>query len=105
MKVTGNLIINDIYKNPLSNKSFEVTVTCSKNALIYAEGYSKEIKILLKTSKTHKRIAGKNLLKDIKDYICPIAGKQESSMVRKRLIGLQKIHSSISNQNFSFAIK
>lgn len=101
----GEFRINDISKNPLDNKSFDVTIRCYKNAMIYSEGYAKEIKIQLQTSKTYKRIAGKNLTGDIKKFTCQFAGDQEASMIRKRLIGLQKIHASLSNQLFNFAIR
>lgn len=91
--------------NEISIQSFDVGVTCSRYVSIYSEGQSKNINVLLQTNKNYQRLAGKNILKDIKNFICPIAGGQEASQVRKRLIALQSIHASISNENYNFDIR
>lgn len=98
----GTLVVQD---SSIDNKSFVVDVECFRKMSIYSEGYAKDINIVIKNTKSHKRVSGKNLLKDIKNFICPIAGSKEASLVRKRLINLQKIHKSISDQSFNFAIR
>lgn len=85
-------------------KSFEVDVSCVRRASVYSEGLAVDTKIVIKKDKKFRRVAGKNLLKNIKDFICPLSGPKESSLVRKRLIGLQKIHKSLSNQVYNFKI-
>jgi hypothetical protein len=53
----------------------------------------------------YPRVSGKNLCKDIKDFVCPFAGYQESSKLRKRIIALQKMKSSVAGQQFAFPIE
>jgi hypothetical protein len=90
-------------KTPI--QSFDVGVTCSRYVSIYSEGQAKNINVVLQTNKNYERLAGKNILKDIKNFICPIAGNQEASLVRKRLIALQSIYANISNQTYNFDIR
>lgn len=85
-------------------KSFEVDVSCARRASVYSEGLAVDTSIIIKKDTKYRRVAGKNLLKNIKDFICPLSGPKESSLVRKRLIGLQKIHKSLSNQVYNFKI-
>lgn len=85
-------------------KTFEVDVSCVRRASVYSEGIATDTKIVIKKDTKYRRIAGKNLLKDVKNFICPLAGPKESSLVRKRLIGLQRIHKNLSNQIYNFRI-
>lgn len=85
-------------------KSFEVDVTCVRRASVYSQGIAQDTNIIIKKDRKYRRLAGKNLLGDIREFICPFAGGKESSLVRKRLIGLQKIHKSLSNQIYNFKI-
>ena len=87
-----------------NSKSFNVKVSCTKFASFYDEGVISQTKMSIQKETSYRRIAGKNYLKDIKEFLCPIAGYKEASLVRKRLIGLQKIHSTISNQLYNFSI-
>lgn len=90
---------------PKSNsKSFEVDVSCSRRASVYSQGMAKDTKIIINRNTKYRRISSKNLLKDIKNFICPFAGNVEASLVRKRLIGLQKIHKNLTNQSYNFKI-
>ena len=81
-------------------KTFNVDVNCFFRASIYNEFGSNYINRLLRYDKNYKAISSKNLSKSVKEFICPIIGKKQSSIVRKRLIGLEKIHKSISNEQF-----
>jgi hypothetical protein len=86
-------------KSPIE-KTLNVDVTCFFRASIYNEFGSNYINRLLRYDKNYKAISSKNLSKSVKEFICPIVGKKQSSIVRKRLIGLEKIHKSISNEQF-----
>lgn len=86
------------------NKTFKVDVSCTRRASVYSDGVAQDTKIIVRKDTSYKRLSGKNILKDIKNFVCPIAGQKESSLLRKRLIGLQKIHKSISNEIFNFRI-
>ena len=85
-------------------KSFSVKVNCTHRVNIYRNEISYETKIVLSNEKEYNRISGKKYLKDIKNFICGVAGPDESSKVRKRLIALERIHKSISNQTINFDI-
>ena len=85
-------------------KSFEVDVTCVRRASVYSQGIAQDTNIIIKKDRKYRRLAGKNLLGDIREFICPFTGSKESSLVRKRLIGLQRIHKSLSNQIYNFKI-
>jgi hypothetical protein len=87
-----------------SKKSFFVNVKCTSKALVISNGVVQSTNITVNSERNYNRLAGKNLTKDIKNFICPIAGVKQSSLVRKRLIGLQKIHKTISNETFNFSI-
>lgn len=87
-----------------NEKTFNVDVSCTRRASIYSNGFAKDTTIIVNRNTSYRRVAGKNLLKDIKEFVCPIAGPKEASLLRKRLIGLQKIHKSISNEVFNFRI-
>jgi hypothetical protein len=87
-----------------NQKSFEVKINCTHRMSIYRSEISYDTKIIFSKETQFYRVAGKNYLKDIKEFICPFAGSSESSKVRKRLIALEKIYSTISNRQINFAI-
>lgn len=87
-----------------NEKSFEVRVNCTHRMSVYKNEISYNTKFSFSKEKQYYRIASKNYLKDIKNFICPLAGPSESSKVRKRIIALEKIYSTISNKQFNFAI-
>jgi len=88
-----------------NKKSFKVDVSCTRFASVYNEGIASDTRIVIQKDTSFTRIAGKNIIKDIKDFICPISGSYEASLLRKRLIGLQKIHKTISNEVYRFGIQ
>lgn len=111
-KYTKGLVRKDfVYEPPInrkliknSGKSFEVTVKCTHKMSIYINEISYDTKMVFSKEKKYNRIAGKNYLKDIKNFISPIAGCDEASKVRKRMIALERMYSTISNKPINFAI-
>jgi hypothetical protein len=96
------LVKNKLVKN--NQKSFEVGVKCTYRMSIIKNEISYNTNLVFSNEKNYTRVSNNNYLKDIKEFICPIAGPSESSKVRKRLIALERIHKSISNQKINFAI-
>lgn len=94
---------NFISKN--NQKSFSVKVQCINRMRIYKDQVSYETKMVFTNEKEYRRVSGKNYLKDVKNFICGITGPSESSKVRKRLIALERIHTTISDQQINFDIK
>lgn len=87
-----------------SKKSFQVDVTCINYASIIKDGIPLETKNIIRKDTTYRRVAGKNYLRDIKNFVCKLSDKKQASLLRKRLIGLEKIHKTISNEKFRFPI-
>lgn len=87
-----------------NKKSFQVDVTCMNYAAIIKDGVPMDTGTLIRKDTTYRRVAGKNYLKDIKNFVCKLSDKKQASLLRKRLIGLEKIHKTISNQKFRFPI-
>lgn len=61
--------------------------------------------VIITKEDKYLRISGKNLCKDVRNFVCPFAGYEESSKLRKRIIALQKIKSSVAGQQFVFPIE
>lgn len=90
---------------PSSNKkSFQVDISCLTYASVFDEGRLVETKDLIKKETTYRRVASKNYTKDIKNFVCKFSGLKHSSLLRKRIIALEKIHKTVSDQKFRFPI-
>lgn len=100
------IVLEPSFVPKLNNqKTIEINVSCRSYASIYSEGLSIDSKIIIEKKYSQRKVSGKNLFKDVKDSVCRWAGKKQASLIRKRLIGLQKIHKTISNEQFKFIIE
>ena len=103
---------NYVYEEPISpslvpsdsQKSFDIKVNCIHRMAIYRNEISYDTNIVFSNEKEYRRTSGKNYLKDIKNFICPWTGSIEASKVRKRLIALERIQKTISNQSINFIV-
>lgn len=101
---------NDLKLRPKTNpkninvSSYKISLPCYYYVSTLEKGQLNSIKLQVKTEQTLERISGKNLYKDIKNSVCAFSNISEASKVRKRLIGLQKIHGTISDENFNFTV-
>lgn len=86
-------------------KTFDVSLNYNDYKYAYKEGRrSYATNINIDYSKNYKRISGKNVLRDVKNFVSEYAGCCEASKLRKRIIALEKIHDTISNVNFKFSL-
>jgi len=81
-----------------------VQIKCIEKASVYNNQIAMQTNVVVVREENYTRVSGKNLSKDIKKFICPFAGNEESSKLRKRIIALQKIQGSVSNKQLVFPI-
>jgi hypothetical protein len=93
------------FKIDNNKKTLVMNISCFTYASVYNEGTISTTNNIIRKDSNYKKVTGKNIFKNIKDFVCSAAGSQEASLVRKRLIGLQKIHKTISNEAYPFRIQ
>ncbi len=100
-----NRTINKLVENSnIEIKGFQVGIKCTTYAMKLLNNRIVQTKTPVTKDYNFTRLSEKNIKKDIKNFICPYAGKKESSLVRKRLIALENIYGDISGKKINFKI-
>lgn len=72
---------------------------------VYGSGKAIPTNLTAEYSKHYQRIvSSKNPVAKIKSFVSQYAGKDEASKLRKRMIAIERMHGSISNEVFRFGI-
>lgn len=87
------------------NSTFSVELHYKDYKYFY-KGGSVSSNLTVEYSKQFKRVSsGKNIVGDAVGFISQFSGCEEANKLRKRIIALERIHNSISNESFRFLIK
>lgn len=86
-------------------KTFDANVFYNDYKYVYKENRrSYATNIPTEFSKNYKRVASKNVLRDVKNFVSEIAGCCEAHKLRKQIIAIEKIHGTISDITFKFSL-
>lgn len=85
-------------------KTFTVDLYFIKDKYILKNSVTTATNFNVEYNKQFKRVSGKNTLDEAASFISPYAGCDETKKLRRRLIALERIHNSVSDESFRFPI-